>query len=138
MTAISTDRTQAVAFNKIPRAALIAAGIGVVGNGIVWLIGSAVDSMAFPLPIVIFVSILGVLIGAALFAILAKFTKRPFTIFTIVSIVFLVLYAFMPINMLNAGNGPIQFNLATVIAAEVMHIISGVAAIWAFNKYPRA
>jgi cytochrome bd-type quinol oxidase subunit 2 len=138
MATASTTQTQAVALNKVPQAALIAAGIGVVGNVIVWLIGSAVASMAFPLPVVIFVSILGVVIGTALFAILAKFTKRPFTIFTIASIVFLVLYAFLPINAMNPSAAPIQFNLATAIAAEVMHIISGAAAIWAFNKYPKA
>ncbi len=137
MTAVSTSQVQSVAFKKIPQAALIAAAIGAVGNAIVWFIGNSTATMSFPLPIVLFSSIFGVLVGAALFAILAKFTKRPFAIFTIVSIVFLIVSAIGPINALNPG-GPMQFNMATTIAAEVMHIISGVAAIWAFNKYPRA
>jgi hypothetical protein len=140
-TNLSTSNiTERVAFRNIPLAAGIAALIGVVGNSIVWFIGNAINRMAFELPFVITMSVLGVVIGAILFAILGKFAKRPIRLFTIISVVFLLLYAILPISATaqQTGSPMPPFNIATVIAAEIMHIISGLAAIWSFRKHGRA
>ena len=98
MAAIATTQTERVAFKKIPQAGLIAAVTAAVLNVVIYFIGNAMGGMKLPLtPVLVAVfSILGITIGGVIFALLGRFTKRPITIFTIISIVFLVLYAFAP------------------------------------------
>jgi Family of unknown function (DUF6069) len=129
-----------VSLASLARAAGLAALTGVVGNALVWLIGEAVDTMVFPLPIVIFVSVIGALVGGAIYYVMTRFLRNPNRIFTIVSVVFLVLYAYAPINAMSnpPASGFPPFNLATMLAAQIMHVISGVAAIYFYTRANRA
>ncbi len=128
-----------VSFAALARAVGLAALVGVIGNSLVWVIGEAVDTLMFPLPVVMFVSTLGALVGGAVYYVISKFARNPNRIFTIVSIVFLVLYAYAPINAMYNPPGPglPVFNLATMLAAQIMHIISGAAAIYFFTRVNR-
>jgi Family of unknown function (DUF6069) len=128
-----------VSLASLARAAGLAALAGVIGNVLVWLIGEAIDTMIFPLPIVIFISIIGALVGGVVYYVISRFARNPNRIFTIVSIVFLVLYAYAPINAMSNPPSPDfpVFNLATMIAAQIMHIISGVAAIYFYTRANR-
>jgi hypothetical protein len=128
-----------VSLASLARAAGLAALAGVIGNVVVWLIGEAIDTMIFPLLIVIFISIGGALVGGAVYYVISRFARNPNRIFTIVSIVFLVLYAYAPINAMYNPPSPDfpVFNLATMIAAQVMHIVSGVAAIYFYTRVSR-
>jgi hypothetical protein len=140
MASIASSQTQQVAFGKIPQAVLIAGVGGAIINTILWIIGNAVGGMKLPLLPVAGFSVIGVAIGGVLFWLLGKFTKKPFTIFTIVAVVFLVLYAFAPPSMINAPPAPGMeaFNTTTVVVLEIMHIVSGGLAIWAFTRFARA
>jgi Family of unknown function (DUF6069) len=128
-----------VSLAKLARAAGLAALVGVIGNSLVWLIGETVDTMVFPLPVVMFVSVLGALIGGAVYYVISRFARNPNRVFTIVSIVFLVLYAYSPINAMSnpPAPGTPVFNLATMLAAQIMHIVSGAAAIYFYTRVNR-
>ena len=85
-------------------------------------------------------SVVGIVIGGGIYALLGRFTKRPIAIFTIISIVFLVIYALLPINAMRSAPMPGMepFNTTTTIATELMHLVAGVLAIWAYTKRARA
>ena len=142
MAAIATTQTERVAFKKIPQAGLIAAVTAAVLNVVIYFIGNAMGGMKLPLtPVLVAVfSILGITIGGVIFALLGRFTKRPITIFTIISIVFLVLYAFAPINAMSSSPMPGMepFNITTTIATELMHLVAGALAIWSYTTRARA
>jgi len=139
MTTVASSQTQQVAFGKIPQAVLIAGVGGAVINAILWFIGNAAGGMKLPLLPVIGFSVIGAVIGGVLYWLLGKFTKKPITIFAVIAIVFLALYAVAPVSML--GNAPAPgmepFNLTTVVVLELMHIVSGVLAIGALTRIAR-
>jgi hypothetical protein len=143
MSAIANTQTPRVAFNKIPQAALFALIPAAIINVILWFVGGAVTGgqvTGIEWPFIIIANAVLLIFGSLFFALLGRFTKRPFTLFTIVCVVFLVLFATSPIMAMNtppSGVGA-PFNLPTVIVLELMHLVAGIAAIWAFNKYPRA
>jgi hypothetical protein len=124
---------------QIAKAGAIAAALAAAGNAIVWLIASLIGSMMIPLPITLFVTVLGIAIGGLIYFVLSRITRRANTIFIIVSVLFLIAYAFGPIGAMT--NPPMPgmpvFNMATVIAAEVMHIVAGVIAIVFYTRAGR-
>lgn len=80
--------------------------------------------------VVVFVTILGVVLGGVVFTGLARFTSRPISIFRIVGIVALVLSFASPATVPNA---PLGF----ILTLEVMHIIPGVITIYALTTFTR-
>lgn len=118
------------------RAGVIAAAI----NTVVWFAANMVDAMKVPAPAPAIFSLLGVMVGGLIFLALSRFTPKARTIFLIVSIVFLALYAIAPIQAMQAAPMPggESFNLATMIATQVMHLVAGAAAIWAYVVRRRA
>jgi hypothetical protein len=73
---------------------------------------------------VVMFSVLGVLVGAAVLALIIRQSARPVRMFRIVGIVFLVAYAFAPFTIPGA---PIGY----ILALEVLHLVAGaIALIW--------
>ena len=139
MATIASNQTQQVAFGKIPQAVLVAGVGGAIINAILWFIGNAAGGMKLPLLPVIGFSVIGAVIGGVLYWLLGKFTKKPVTIFTVIAIVFLALYAFGPPSMMNTpAPGLEAFNITTVVVLELMHIVSGVLTIGALTRIARA
>ena len=139
MASIASNQIQQVAFGKIPQAALIAGVGGAIINTILWLMGNAISGMKIPLGPVIAFSIIGAVVGGVLYWLLGKFTKRPITLFTVIAIVFVVLYGILPIMALsNPAPGLEIFNPTTAVMTELMHIVSGGLAIGAFTRIARA
>lgn len=140
MAAAINLNSERVAFGKIPQAIAFAGVVGAVVNIIIYFIFSMFGEVRAPLIMVPIMSILLVAIGGLVYAILGKLTKRPITIFIIVSIVVLVLDAFAPINAMSTPPmaGAPLFNTTTVIATELMHLVSGGLAIYAFTRKARA
>lgn len=138
---VNTDRqSERVAFGKIPQAIAFAGLIGAVVNTVIYFIFSAFGEIRAPLIMVPIMSVVLVAIGGLVYAILGKVTKRPITIFIIISIVVLVLDAFAPINAMSSPPmpGAPLFNTVTVIATELMHLVSGALALYAFTRIARA
>ena len=85
-------------------------------------------------------SIVAVAVGGLLYALLGKLTKRPITIFVVVSVLFLLVSFFSPYNATLSAPmpGAEVFNTTTFIATAIMHIVSGALAIYAFTRRARA
>ena len=114
------------------RAAVVAAAV----NTVIWFVGNIVDAMKVPAPAPAIFSVLGVLVGGVIFLALSRVTSKARTIFLIVSVVFLVAYAAAPIQAMQASPMPggESFNMATMIATQLMHLVAGAAAIWAYTR----
>ena len=69
-------------------------------------------------------SVFGLLVGAALLAVLVRFSSRPLRTYRIVGIAFLVVYAFFPLTIPGAP-------LGYILALEALHLVAGaVALVW--------
>ena len=117
-------------------AALRGAAVAAVVNAVVWLVGNQIDSMKVDLAATIAASIVTVLAGGAVYALLARATKRVNATFTVVSVVFTLLSAAGPISAMSSAPMPgmALFNTTTMIATELMHVVAAVAAIWAYTR----
>ncbi len=127
-----------VAFKQIPAAGALAGVLAAVVNSVIWFVAGLAGTVTVPLVPVLVSSIVGMAVSVVVYALIGRFTKRPITIFTIVAIVFLVFSFVLPVNaMQSAPPGMEKFNLTTVIAAELMHVVTGVLAIWSYTKRAR-
>lgn len=120
-------------------ALLIALLGGVAGNGLVWLIGDLAGEIHVDLLDVMLFSVIGAVAGGVLYALLALLVREARTrdrIFIVICVVVLVVYAFAPIAAMQAPykQGAQPFNVLTVIATEIMHLISGGLVIFAFTR----
>jgi hypothetical protein len=120
---------------KIARAGLTAGAIAAVINTVIWFIGNAVDTMSIPLPATPIASLIGVAAGGVVYAVLSRITSRVNTIFTVIAVIFLILQIFAPIGAMSAPlPGMPLFNVATVVATEIMHLVAGVLAIVFYTR----
>lgn len=139
-TIATSARTESIAWNRLPVAALVAAGASAVVNVLIYLIGGALG--AFPgdvfiqpgqtltiVPVIIS-SIIGAIGGTAVFAALARFTRRPITLFRIIAAVMLVLSFVTPFSISGAP-------VAMIIALELMHIATAAIVVWALTTLTR-
>jgi hypothetical protein len=119
------------------RAPLVAVGTA-AANAVVWRAGQAAGGMTIGLLEVVIASVVGVGLGAAALAVLAKVARRPRRAFLIAGAAVLVLYALGPVSAVFAPyrEGAERFNLATVLACEVMHLVSGLAILAVFTRRP--
>jgi Family of unknown function (DUF6069) len=121
-------------FGAIFRKGGIAAVIAAVANLVVWFVSGLIAPNQIPLAPVAGVSILLILLGGLIYFALTRVTKSANTIFLIISVVFLIAFAFGPINAMSSPPvpGAEPFNFTTMIAAQVMHVVAGVLAIRAY------
>ena len=126
-----------VAFNKILPAAILAGLGSTLSNTQVWLAGMALDRVTIGLSEVIIFSLIGVVGGAALYAILSKTARRPLRLFIIITILFIALYTIGPLVAAQAPYmaGVERFNLTTLIATELMHLLSGAWIVGCFTRW---
>jgi hypothetical protein len=135
--------SEKVALGKLPMAALIGGGIGVVGNSIIYVVARALgisfeipmggpDAPLMELPIfAVIISTVVPTIGAAIvLALLGRFTKQPYRIFLIVSIVFLVLSFVTPLGL--------PLSLAGKLTLELMHVVAAAGIVWGLMRFSRA
>ncbi len=135
ITSTSDWRAMRSSIKSIATSGALAALIATATNVVIWFVANALGGSVLPVAAVIINSVLGVVMGGLIYLLLSRFMKRANLIFTIISIVFLVLYAFMPVNALSTPPTGIEpFNVTTVIATEIMHIVAGTLAIWAYTK----
>lgn len=139
-TIATSTRTETIAWNRLPVAALVAAGGSAVVNVLIYLIGGALG--AFPSDVfvqpgqtltivpVIMASIIGAIGGVAVFAALARFTRRPVFLFSIIAAVMLVLSFVTPFSIPAAPT-------SMIIALELMHIATAAVVVWALTTLTR-
>lgn len=119
--------TPVVDYSRIPAAALLAAVGSTVMNLVVWAVGNVPGRMTIGWPEVLIMSVLGAVAGALVFAALGRWSRRPLRTFAILTLVVLLVYAFGPVGAVFAPymEGAERFNMGTLIATEIMHLVSG-------------
>jgi hypothetical protein len=102
-----------------------------MGNALVWGIGSGVDRMTLGLGEVVAASLVGAVAGGIAFALCGRFARRPVRAFAGLSIAVVLLYAAGPLLAASEPwmEGAELFNAATVVATQVMHLVSA-AGVW--------
>lgn len=105
-------------------------------NLLCWRVGDALGGMVIGAAEVAIGSVVGALLGGVTFACLKRFTARPKQLFNRVTIVVLVLYAFGPVSAMLASyrEGAPLFNLATLLATEVMHLVNGALGVFFLGR----
>jgi hypothetical protein len=138
----NSTAVETVSMRKIWLTGLLAAAISAVVNAIIFFVAAAtglLDTNFVMQPLgqtltvvpVIASSFIGVLVGTAVFAALAKFTSRPISIFRVVAIVVLVLSFIQPLLIPNVP-------LGMLLTLELMHVVAGVIAIYLLTTRTRA
>jgi predicted membrane protein len=119
------------------RAPLVAV-VTALGNAAVWWVFGLAGRMVIGLGEVVTASVVGVVLGAAALAVLSKLARRPRRAFLVAGVAVLVLYALGPVSAVFAPyrEGAETFNLATVLATEVMHLVSGLSILAVFTRSP--
>ncbi len=117
------------------RTIAMSAIIGAVINTIIWVIANLVSPLTIPIFPVPIASTVGAVFGGLFYLLVSRFSKNPNPIFIVVASIVLILTAFSPISaMTNPPPGSDPFNLATVIATELMHVVSGGLCIYFYTK----
>jgi hypothetical protein len=133
-TATLTDRPERIASGRILKVGALAIGASVVANLIIRIIfvnllgiGKEFPPLGWGPPIIF--TIMGVLGALIVFAIVARFAKRPIRLFRIIALVVLVLSLLPDLGLLNANAMP-GTSLGSVIALMLMHGAAGAITIW--------
>jgi hypothetical protein len=133
-TSTLADRTERVATGQLLKVGALAIGASVAANLIIRIIavsllgiGQEFPPLGWGPPIVF--TIIGVLGAIIVFAIIARFAKRPIRLFRIIGVVVLVLSLLPDIGLLSANNMP-GTSLSGVITLMLMHVAAGAITIW--------
>ena len=133
-TSTLTNQTERVATGRLLRVGALAIGASVVANLLIRIIGVNVLGIGqdfIPLswgPPIAF-TIIGVLGAIIVFAITARFSKRPLRLFRIIGLVVLVLSLLPDIGLLSANAMP-GTSLGSVLTLMLMHVAAGAITIW--------
>jgi len=122
-----------------PLTAVIAGVVNVIVREIAVVLGTIpTDLFILQEPGVFISTLIQVLLGAVVFAVIIKFAKRPIRTFQIVASVALLLSLANPIMAAN-GMAPINVSIstATMFSMMVMHIVAGAIAIYLMPKLTR-
>jgi hypothetical protein len=133
-TATLADRPERIASGRLLKVGALAIGASVVANLIIRIIfvnllgiGKEFPPLGWGPPIIF--TIMGVLGALIVFAIIARFGKRPIRLFRIIALVVLVLSLLPDLGLLNANTMP-GTSLGSVIALMLMHVTAGAITIW--------
>jgi hypothetical protein len=133
-TSTLTNRTERIATGRLVQVGALAIGASVVANLLIRIItvnvlgiGQDFPPLGWGPPIIF--TIMGVLGAIIVFAIIARFSKRPLRLFRIIGLVVLVLSLLPDIGLLSANTMP-GTSLGSVIALMLMHVAAGAITIW--------
>ena len=116
--------------------AIAAAAVSTALNALVWFPGTRLGEMVIGWREVALFSVLGAVAGGAGFAALGRWATRPLRSFFVLTVVVLVVYGVGPISAAYAPymEGATTFNVTTVVATEVMHLVSGACVYLALTR----
>ena len=133
-TSTLSNQTGRISGGRLWRVGALAIGASIIANLIIRIIavnvlgiGEGFMPLTWAPPIVF--TIIGVLGAIIVFAILARFSKRPIQLFRIIGIVALVLSLLPDIGLLTSNSMP-GTTLAAVITLMLMHVAAGAITIW--------
>lgn len=114
----------------------MAGTVGTVGNVAIWAAGERVDRMTLGLGDVVAGSLVGAVAGGIAFALCGRFARRPVRMFGFLAVTVVVLYAAGPLIAAREPwmEGAELFNLTTVLATQIMHLVSAAAVWWSMTR----
>jgi hypothetical protein len=117
---------QRVLLGRIPAAVALAALGSAVCNLGLWWLGQQVDRMTISAFDVALFSVLGAVAGGMVFALLGLKSRYPVRWFLRISVAVVVLYLGGPIIAAYEPymEGAALFNVTTIVATELMHLVS--------------
>ena len=127
-----------IAWSRLFWVAPLTALVAAVANGLVYLVASAVGAIpsdfvisgpetSLTLGMVVATTIAPALLGAVVFALLGRFTRRPVRNFVVLSAVLLVLSFVTPLTIPGAP-------FSMVLALELMHVVAAAAVVGLLTK----
>ncbi len=133
-TSTLVDQPERIASGRLLKVGALAIVASVVANLIIRIIavsvlgiGNGFPPLSWGPPIVF--TIMGVLGAIIVFAIIARFSKRPLRLFRIIALVVLVLSLLPDLGLLSANAMP-GTSLGSVLTLMLMHITAGAMTIW--------
>jgi hypothetical protein len=137
-TSVTLEPAQRVVYGRLWWVGLLAIVLSTVANLIVRIIGVALVPIApeflpvsIAMPTIIF-TVVGVLAGVIVFAIVGRFSRRPARTYTIIGVVALLL-SLVPNVMMIVDPSSAPFPGVTPAAAVILmvqHVVAGVITIW--------
>jgi hypothetical protein len=131
---LTVNRTERIASGRLLWVGPLAIVASVVANLIIRIIavsllgiGKDFPPLGWGPPIVF--TIMGVLGAVIVFATVARFSKRPIRLFTIIALVVLALSLLPDIGLLSSNAMP-GTSLGSVIALMLMHVAAAAVTIW--------
>jgi hypothetical protein len=129
-----------VSYRRLLWAAPLAGIVAAACNAVLWLVARALGAMPQDLivndvgpitvgPVMAF-SFVPALFAGVLLALLARVTRRPLRVFTVVAAVVLVLSFVTPFSIAGAP-------LGMVLALEVMHVVAAVVIVVVLTRFAR-
>jgi hypothetical protein len=133
-----------VSLRRLLRVAPLATALAAVANLGVWLLTEALFAPPAgflpmePGPVVTF-TVAGLLAASLVFAALARFTRRPVTLFRRIALVALVLSVVPNVLLLFDSSGAMftEMSVPGVYALMVMHVVAAAVAVWALTTLTR-
>ena len=139
-----SQRTEVVATAKLWQAALVAALLAVIGNLIIFFVSNqllpspilipaqpgATDLVPLTAVIVMIATSIPIVGATILLALLGRWVARPFTVFTVIAIIFLLISFGSPLTLPVDGMTKLVLNL--------MHLMAGVITIGVLTTRGRA
>lgn len=132
----TTSVTRDVSYRRLSVSALSAAAAATLLNVLLFFLGRRlgafpptllVQGEPFELTPVVMLSFVPPLLGAALFALLARFVANPKRIFWVIALIVFALMFFTPFSIPNAP-------VTTIAVLELMHVVVAGAALWAVRQ----
>jgi uncharacterized membrane protein YjjP (DUF1212 family) len=124
---------------NIPRATAVAAAGSTLCNVGVHLAAQRLGTMMIGLTDTIVFSVIGAVAAAVVYALLGRFTQHAVRWFAVAATIAIGAYGVGPIAAAYTPyrEGAPLFNMTTVMATEIMHIVSGTWILWALLRLAR-
>lgn len=128
-----------VVLHHIPRATAVATVGGTLCNVGVYYAAQRFGPLTIGLGETIVFSIVGALLAAAVYALLGRYTQHAVRWFAVTATIAIGVYGLGPIAAAYAPykEGAPLFTMTTVVATEIMHMVSGAWILWALLRLAR-
>jgi hypothetical protein len=105
-------------------------------NALIWFVADRVGRMTIGVDEVVIGSLVGIVGASLVFCALNVWARNPRKIFFRIAIGVLIIYSLGPVSAALAPfmEGAEKFNVCTVLATELMHLVSGLSILWAFTR----
>ena len=128
-----------VVLRKVPLATVVAAVGSTITNVGVYYAALRYGRMSIGYTETIAASVIGAVLAGLVYWLLARYTEHAVRWFTVVATIVIGVYGVGPVAAAYAPymEGAELFTLTTVVATEIMHIVSGAWVLWALLRLAR-